>query len=209
VQVAARSKLSTTKADRFLVQEARPATWCRQPKPSRPTYVANAVGTKPGFHFVGASTQSLKTSVNITLAQPFTMTAVALRTSVNSNDNLLNSLGTIVGMVFSATSGNFAAYGGTAFQITAVTETVAHVMQAFFSGASSTIFADTGGGTTTGASGIGTGGLSAGGLSTGNGTFNALTGTVFELGIWGSDKSGNYATMCANQHAYWGTSISC
>jgi hypothetical protein len=33
---------------------------------------------------------------------------------------------------------------------------------------------------------------------------NPITGTIFEVGIWSSDKSANYATMNSNQHTYWG-----
>lgn len=176
---------------------------------SRPTFVANSSGTKPGMVFNGS--QGLKTANNLTLSQPLSMSAVGKRTTFNSgnNDNLLNGDSSGTGLLFASTSGTAASFGGAAVLSGSATENVTHPIQGFFNGASSTLFLDTGGGTLSGPSNIGTSGFSAETVSTGQGVLNTLAGVVFELGIWAGDKSANNAAMCANQHNYWGTSISC
>jgi hypothetical protein len=40
-------------------------------------------------------------------------------------------------------------------------------------------------------------------VSIGSGRNQPLTGNIFEVGVWTSDKSSNFSTMNSNKHTYW------
>jgi hypothetical protein len=148
-----------------------------------------------------ANNGALITGVMTSVAQPWSMSAVAERiTRATTINGIL--MGTAGQAFFSATSGFVQMYAGSVAG-PAASENSPHAMQFIANGASGTVNVD---GTSTtenpGTNGTGTA-LGIGG-NTSNGQL--LSGYIGETGLWPSGfNSTQISSMHANQSAYWGT----
>jgi hypothetical protein len=171
---------------------------------NRAALTASCLGSEACAVFTSASSQSYSSSGTVSSAQPYTMAGAYSETGV-PEAGIISVQSAEVGLLASGTAGFGLLYdvntGGASF---AISDSVFHVVQGIWNGASSVANVDN---TTT----------------TGNST-TALSGkvylgvifsdypnaSVFELGIWGLGfSSGQQTSMCHNSHTYWGTVTSC
>lgn len=154
---------------------------------------------------IAAGAQQYQTTISA-VPQPFTVSAVALRTSGAGQGSILNDANGNTLVFFNSTANQVAAYFGSTVSAATASDSAWHALQFVITGASSTINVD---GTATAAS-PGTNQMSANWRIASEGTVNWLTGDIAEVGFWPSTfSSGQQASMCHNQYAYWGTSASC
>jgi hypothetical protein len=162
-----------------------------------PALTLNAIGTLPGMTFTSARTDKLLSSATVTQAQKFTVSVVAKRTAVNSNDGIFYSSAIGFAVMFGATSGNMALYAGAGGILTPATENAFHAAQGLFDAANSVMYID---GVLGAAANPGTTGASGENLCVGTGVSGGTSGVILEAGLWAGDKSANNAAMNTNQH---------
>jgi hypothetical protein len=175
---------------------------------ARATLVFNCIGTLPCADFAGTSWYA-----NFgmpALSQPFTTSTVAIRTGALAAQNDLFDVGQ--GSFFAAQVGGVGKVGGFwgASGVASETDSAWHAIQIVTSGASSAVAVDA---TQTTGLNMGTTANPSPTLWLGtqaSGGTNPFTGKLTEIAIWPSAFTGAQQTsICANQHAYWGTPTSC
>ncbi len=173
----------------------------------RPTLTVNCVGGKPCASCVSQGLLGTVTTTN----QPYTFSIVAIRTGATTARNAMFSMYTTGSMpiigAFNSNSANM--YSGTEVSAT-MNDNAWHAVQAVYNGGSSVLNIDNTNNAVNPNNGAG--GTTISFCRTGNGAGNEqyLTGNMTEAGLWTSAFSvGSRTSMCHNQFAYWGTSVSC
>lgn len=174
---------------------------------AQPQLVFNCIGSLPCLGFTNTSDQGL--TATYTLAQPLTVTAVALTSVAGSS--------TYQPIVGSSTSGDaylefapinsssngiaLAAKTGGGIGYSAITQSTFYAMVGVLNGASSVLDYD---GTTTSGS-AGTNGIGTQVSWGTDSTADWLEGQSTEAGVWGSAfTTGQQSSMVSNQRTYWG-----
>lgn len=166
---------------------------------NRPVLVFNCVNSKPCVTFNGS--QYLAQSSSYSSSQPYTISAVAIRTSGTAQADILSGSN---GVWFSAAGKVSAWFGGT--QDANQTDNAWHAMQWGVNGSSSTMNVD---GTSTTGLAWGSAALSSDfEIGAQGGATNPLTGKISEAGVWNSTLA-TQAAICHNQAAYYGITASC
>jgi len=162
-----------------------------------PLLLLNDNGTLPAIHTLSAM-ESTNSSADE--AQPVSVSVVTRRESFSGSSNQITQFGTS-GLViqFAATANGVNLYAGVDSAPVAASDAVTHALAGLFDDAASKISVD----------GTVTTGLAPGAGSSGAGPFrfprHAPTGVVksWECGYWGTDISGDFAALSAQQHAIW------
>lgn len=168
----------------------------------RPVYTLNCVGGLPCM--TGSSaTGFMSTVTNSSIAQPFTITAMAQRTgNLSAYNALIINAANTVGIYYH-TAGNADFFVGTDHNFAAA-DSAWHALQTVGNGASSSGTSD---GTTTAISAAATALTSASTIRAFNDAGppgDALIGTMTEFGVWSSAFTTNdLALMNSNMHAFW------
>jgi len=170
----------------------------------QPAFTAAALHSIPCATFNGA--QYLETANSLTLAQPFSYSAVAKRTGADTSINVIFTHHSTLNpfFAFAASTNTFEVTSGTAITATAADGSF-HVIEAVQNGSSPASSLTIDGTTTTGSSGAHTYGddidLGAAGFS----GSNYLNGPFCEGGIWSvAFTSTQITNLTNNQNSYWG-----
>jgi hypothetical protein len=173
---------------------------------NQPELVLNVLGSFPSIRGpAGSHAKRLSATWPTTDAQPWSLSAVARRTSdISSYGTILSVDANVSGLWFHVSSAGvvLVASGPLLLDSGNATESTFHSVHGLGNGASSAVQVDSN------ASGIGSTGLSsiqnAVGL-VGDGTnTEALRGDVLEGGVWISNISSSFTSLAANQQSYWG-----
>lgn len=166
-----------------------------------PPLAFNALGGLPGLLTANATVSILATG-NLTIAQPFTFSAVANRTAVVGSTTSIIGAGTSanVAMGWPSTTGLAQLSAGSFITATAANTTF-HAMQGIINGAAPNSILTIDGLDTTGSSGAGTISAEPVRLVRGGGS-GTPDGNVMEGGIWPNAFDGTQRTnMNTNQHS--------
>lgn len=165
-----------------------------------PVLTLSSLGAFPGMTYDFFAPSTLTSSAGVaTLAQPFTMSAVANHTANNGNDFILADT-TGIGIGSAVTVGKLFVSGGNVPLEANGSDSSPHAMQALVNNAAASMYVD---GSLTSGSGIGTSGWSSSTLTSGAAVGNQYNGVIYEFGAWATDKTANNSTMNSNQHTYW------
>lgn len=205
--VATWCNATTCSIDIFYDQSGNSNDFSASTSGTRATLAFSCLGSLPCANF-GAGTAYYQSSISDT-AQPFTTSAVAIRTGATGAQNDLFVLGN--GTFYDGSANSFGAYFGTGQTVTA-SDNAWHALQVVTNSASSTstIVVDA---TQTGGLNLGAGNTGASfwlGAQNSSG-LNPLNGKLTEIGLWGGVAfNGTQQTnVCHNQFTYWGTPTSC
>jgi hypothetical protein len=167
--------------------------------------ILSGLGSLPIAVYNSAAITGYVTSNVITQAQPFTISAVARRTSNFTTTQVLwaNSNSNSLQLSYPAASNLVQVYAGTAATTAPAADNAYHAIQAVFNGASSDLNVD--GAVNT----INPGTQGEIGYASYMGSFDNLTysmdGNILELGEWPiAFTPTQSANMSANQHGFWG-----
>ncbi len=169
----------------------------------RPTLTLSCLGSLPCMTSAGSA--RLGTSSNSAVAQPFTITSGVKRTAGTTYSVVLTRADGNAGLFMGNIANRAELYAGSD-ALFVQSDNSWHAIQGIFNGASSSGTTD---GSTTGSLNPGTSGLTTGpqplmGIFN-DGANDHLTGTIVEVGLWGSSFSGGQLTsMDTNIRAYWG-----
>ena len=181
-----------------------PCTWVQATEANRPNLILNITGNgRSGMRF-GGGAQNLA-SPSISLAQPWTISAaLGKRTLHGGNFDSYLVSSTAAGLLGNASANTVIVYGGSTGATAAVTDNAWHSIQAVFNTTASSAYVDT---TTTSSLSAGTASM-AGPLNVGKFGSVALSGDIFEVGLWAGTFSGpEQIAMGANQHGSNGYSF--
>lgn len=167
-----------------------------------PVFSFSALGSLPGILTTVAATSQIRSTGNITQAQPFQFSVVVSRTGnfTHRGQILGGNAGGNKTAAFLDTTNSVVMDAGADLSATAA-DSAFHAIQWLFSGASSEIYVD---GSATATGNAGTNGFSAeqlkmGAVAAGN------DATIMEVGIWaGTFSAGTKTSLNANQHNYYG-----
>lgn len=171
---------------------------------SMPSLVISPTGITAGkaaMFFASASSQQIVTPGSVVVNQPFTMSAVANRTTtqVSIRGAVMSFAGGAVRFGYSSNANTFYQYAGSGLNDFGTSANNTWFgLQAFFNGASSLVNVN---GVNTATNNPGAGG-SSGALAigvTGGGDF--MDGYIAEVGVWSGSVS---ASMGSNQQSNWG-----
>jgi hypothetical protein len=168
---------------------------------NQPSFTLNGLGSLPIMSFAAASSTALSaTSPGVTIAQPFSVSAVARSSPTNTGKTIWGTAGPNNQMQFSAAN-QVMIYTGTALIATAADNTY-HALGGLFNSTSSDMNVD--GTPTTGDAG--TQGLSNSVVVIGawGGGGGYMDGQILEVGVWPSNIDSSFAALSTNQHTYWG-----
>jgi hypothetical protein len=166
-----------------------------------PLFIFNAIGSLPGFD----GSQILSTGTNFlvtTRAQPYTMSAVAKRTS-GGQSTIASYNDQPTQLLFNTAANSIGMYNGGAIPAIAAADGSPHAIHGVCNNAvQSIMFIDSVSNNVT----VGAASLASGNIfafpSTSSG---ALTGVLWESGFWPVGFSGGQlASMDSNQRTYWG-----
>lgn len=166
-----------------------------------PAYAASPSGLGAGtaeVKFAGG-VERLDT-VSITQAQPFFVSAVAVRRSGTGFTNIIGASGASPGLLFSNAADQAAIFAGS-LPTFALADNTYHAIGGLFNGASSQPYVN--GSAVGSAVNAGTDGFSSF-LRIGLFSSTSLDGGIAEIVIWGSDRSANAAAISTNQRTAYG-----
>lgn len=165
--------------------------------------VLSGLGALPIAVFAQAASTSYTTG-NVTQAQPYTISTVARRTGLFTQQSIIWANHDAFGTQLTFSTTPFAyLYANGPGVATAATDNIYHALQAVFNGASSDMNVD--GASNTGDSGSASQAGTPTFIGTFNGTLQGMEGNILELGQWPSAFTPTQSSnMSANQHAYWG-----
>jgi Alpha-L-arabinofuranosidase B, catalytic len=178
---------------------------------NQPQLIFNCINTTlPCARFVGASDQKLVTPGVTLIAQPFTISFSAKRTSTFTSYNA------VFGSTISGVQGGYGPaanqayiFGGTLpVQTATASDSAYHNVFGILNATSSSLVVDA---TTTGSLSPGTSGVvNSIAIGDSENSTNPFTGDFLETGVWPGALSGaNMTSICHNQFVYWATSTSC
>lgn len=171
----------------------------------RPAYTASCSGGKPCMTFVRASSQFLGNVSNpASLSQPYTVSAVAVRTgTLGSESEIIGTPG--AALAFNAGAAQVFLFAG-GFNPVSAADSVIHALQAVGNGASGFMTVDA----TQNSVNNGAAAIFGGTTRLGTNSTQYMDGKIFEVGVWPIAFSGTQMTnMCNNQFVYWTTGVSC
>lgn len=170
--------------------------------------ITGLASNRPTITFNGGSFIETGLISGADLAQPITMSAVAIRTSGTTAGGMIGGVGggSNPELLFD-TANNAGVYSGSAVVDAAQTDNAWHAFQGVTNGASSLVNVDGVDGSTgnSGSSGLTRSGT--GHIVVGADTFGqAMVGNFGEAGTWNISftTAAKSAAMSANQHSYWG-----
>lgn len=169
---------------------------------NQPTLTFNCIGSLPCLTFSTTSMALSSATANLTISQPFTISWVVERTgNFSSFSSPFGNQASQVFFGWNNTSGSVRFNAGSSINVTSIADSAFHAMNALASGSSSAYYIDgTSHSGSAGSNGLSGGQILCWGCGAGNGTpLQAVEG-----GFWTTDKSANFSTLNANQHAYWG-----
>ena len=171
----------------------------------QPALTLSGLGSLPISAYSSASVSTLISSSLVTQAQPFTISAVARRTSnITGTTQVLwaNSSSGSLQFSYTTTANTVLMYAGSAVNATA-TDNVWHAFQGVYGGSSSDINVDGTVNTVGAGSQAQVGQLSY--IGSYDNTSYGMDGNIQEFGEWAFAFTPTQSSnMSANQHAYWG-----
>jgi hypothetical protein len=171
---------------------------------NRPAYTPSCSVGKPCMTFVRANSQKLDATLTNTVSQPFTMSAVAVRTGSTGVENEIFG-GPGAAAAFNAGANQAFIFAGGLTPVTA-SDNVIHAFQFMANGGTSNSQVDA----TANSVSQGATNVTSGSSHLGTNSSQLLDGSIFEVGIWPVAFSGAQNTsMCHNQFVYWTTGVSC
>ena len=170
---------------------------------AQPALTFNCLGALPCLTYTAASNQVLAGTF-ITIAQPYTYSAVAERTGA-ANFGSIFSASTVAQLGHNNAANQVFMFAGSTVTA-AASDNALHAIQAVFNNASSTLNVD---GTLSGSLAAGASSIVTP-MNLGGTSGNFLNGLFTEGAVYSSGlSSGNQTTLCHNQRLYWGSSGTC